>query len=61
MRKWINSTKTNKIGFQKGEKMATTITIWIQLTNGLFAPWVPIIKLDGTRYYGERGEDAETN
>ena len=41
----------------KGEKMATTITIWIQLTNGLFAPWVPIVYSDGTKYYGERGED----
>ena len=44
---------------EKGEKMATTIEIRIQLTNGQFVALIPIIKLDGTRFYGERREDAE--
>lgn len=43
---------------EKGEKMATTIEIRIQLTNGQFVALIPIIKLDGTRFYGERREDG---
>ena len=43
---------------EKGEKLATTIEIRIQLTNGQFVALIPILNLDGTRYYGERREDV---
>ena len=33
MRKWINSTKTNIIGFQKGEKMTNTVVIQERTDN----------------------------
>ena len=39
--------------------MATTIEIRIQLTNGQFVALIPIIKLDGTRFYAERREDDD--
>ena len=53
MRKWINSTKTNIIGLQRGEKMANKF--YEQLQEQSEGDWVKVVRCKDCKYADEAG------